>query len=508
MSYAGPYLLMSGYDGANDSPRRGMLYWPTTDTRLEASPLSRWEMRRRAHWLYANMGIARRLVNGSARLIGVQTPQPDTSSEEWNTLMFENFMERMSSPLLFDRAGKFDFFEGQLQMERVARKDGFILPVLTESEAGGAQVCFYESHQLVNPLKPAKGEKWLDGVLTDSKHRHVEYSLRDALAAEQIRRIDAADALYYGRFESWGEVHPMSVLAPAVNHLVDIVETRADVKHAIKRSSQFGVVKETATGQITGLGQGGVGGPVVSTQITKPDGTTQDINWEVVTGSAMTPNLKPGETLKVIHDERPGPNQRDFERDLIADCAGALDLPTDALFFVAGVTGPGIRYNMADIRRWVLVQNIRRARWNQRFYATYVAKEMKAGRVPACPDAKFWKATWLNMADPTIDLGKEGNLAVVQLDAGLTTWADEWGEQGAWWKTKIKQRCREVAYAKREVVQAAKEFGLETPEPTLDYREVFPPRAGAVAPEAPGKGDAETRRGGEGEKKKGEEEEE
>ena len=63
---------------------------------MEVSPLSRWEIRRRVRWLYADVGIARRLINGRARLIVYQTPQTDTKDEDWNTEAFENFSERMT----------------------------------------------------------------------------------------------------------------------------------------------------------------------------------------------------------------------------------------------------------------------------------------------------------------------------------------------------------------------------------------------------------------------------
>ncbi len=470
------YVLVSGYDGANTSPRRGMIYWPTTNTKHEANKMTRAEIRRRVHWLYANNGTARRLVNGAARLIGYLTPQPDTLDEDWNQLAFEHFMERAGSPTWFDRSGKFDFFEGQLQLERTAGKDGFCLPILTSGSSGGMQLAFYESYQLQSP--PAAGKEWSDGVRLDDHHAHLAYGVRRGSDDRDVQIIDAADAIYYGRFESWGETHPMSILAAAVNDLIDVVEVRADTKHAIKTAAQIGMVTETESNAPASAGAGGIGGPRYTTLETKPDGTTQEVTWQVVTSGGRTPDLEPGRKLKVVHDDRPGPNSREFERDLIKSCAAVIDLPYEALFEIAGVAGPGIRYWMADIRRWVLVRHLARARWCQRYYAAFMAREIQLGRLRAPTDKRFWRAMWFGMADPTIDEARKGQLSIVELGAGLTTWADEWGEYGAFWKTKIRQRVREVAFAKRECLQATRENAADGI--TVTYEECFADRRAPV----------------------------
>lgn len=463
------WILTSGYDGANSGPRRGMLYWPNTDTRLEANAYSRFEIRRRVHWLYANVGVARRLVDGYARLIGFHTPQPDTGDDEWDDMAFESFMMRAGSPLWFETSGKFDWCEGQLQMERTAAKDGFVLPVVTEGPSAGVQLAFYEAHQVISPPKAPKG--WSDGAQVNAQNRHTAYGVR-ITTDDEVKIIQAADALYYGRFTNWGETHPMSILAGAVNNLIDITEIRSDIKTSIKRTAGIGIVQEQDAATISGQGTGGYGGPAVKATETLPDGTQQEVTWEMVMGSSTTAKLPPGVKAKVMHDDRPGPNSREFERDLIRDCASYLDLPFEALFEMSGNTGPGIRYWMADIRRWVSIRHLYRARWCQTYYAIFMAKEIAAGRLRQ-PNGKrpFWHATWIGLADPTIDNGRDGNLSITQLDCGLTTWADEWGEQGFFWKHKIRQRVREVVFAKRECLQATRDNAAD--KITVTYEEVF-----------------------------------
>jgi len=73
-------------------------------------------------------------------LIGFHTPQPDSGDDEWDDLAFDRFMACAGSPLWFDTAGKFDWCEGQMQMERTAAKDGYVLPVITEGPSKGIQL--------------------------------------------------------------------------------------------------------------------------------------------------------------------------------------------------------------------------------------------------------------------------------------------------------------------------------------------------------------------------------
>lgn len=460
------YVLMSGYDGANGSPRRGFLYWPTTNTKWEANQLTRYEIRRRVHWLYGNTGIGRRCINGYARLVGFLTPVPDNADEQWNQEAFLHFMERAGSPTWFDKSGKFDFIEGQIQIERTAAKDGYILPVITDGPSGGIQLSFYESHQIVTPIHA--NDSWADGVLLDSAHKHLAYGVCNGADLELVQVIKAADALYYGRFESWGETHPLSILAAAVNNMIDIVEVRSDIKHAIKSTSLTGMVYEQNAQSPVSVAGGGFGNNLIQTQQPKSDGKTETITWEMVTSGGSVPTLPPGWTAKVIHDDRPGPNYMEFEEALMRDCCDSIDLPYGALFQAKG-TSPAIRFTLEDIKRWIQVKHLHRARWCQRYYSIFIAREMKAGRLrePAGGDPRWWRCTWIGMADPTIDRGSKSH-TINQLDAGLTTWSDEWGQSGAFWKGKVRQRIREVAFAKQEVLKAAKEEGVE-----LTYDEVF-----------------------------------
>jgi len=196
---------------------------------------------------------------------------------------------------------------------------------------------------------------------------------------------------------------------------------------------------------------------------------------------ALVLNLGPGQKLKVIESENPTAENLAFVRAVLEDCVLGVDLPPQALFHLAGITGPGIRYNMEDIDRWILLQHLWQAKKCQVIYARTIAKEIKAGRlrqpVHKGQPLPWWRpgqTHWFGLPSMTIDRGRDSRMSVVRLDMGLTTWADEHSKEGAFWKKEIKARVREVAFAKRCVWDENKLLREQTEgEVTMAYEEVI-----------------------------------
>jgi hypothetical protein len=466
-----PVLLLersstSGYEAANESELRGYIYWRRdADTRRELSASSDQEIRRKVHFLYANTGIGRRIVNGAAKLLGHITPQPTCFDEAWNDEAWEIFSARAGSPALFDTRGRHDYWTAQVALNRGRFKDGRVLTVLTESEGKAARTATYEAHQIQND--PKLGKAWEEGILPDRFDRHTAYSLRDGQNTSRYAVIDARDAIYYGNFDSEGRLHGLSILAHAVPNLSDVVELRGFRKHSQKIAAQMGIVVEQNGGRMIQVPGVGLVGPMVQrpleTQTTTvgEDGTettstikrTQDVEEAFLSGGLA--RLDPGQTVRLLTDDRPGQNAQEFERALIEDCILGTNLPPSALYYIAGMTGPSVRLNMTDIQRWILLEHSWQKQWCRRIYAYVIAKEIAAGRLrmPIHPKTgepePYWRRVeWIPLADPTIDVGREGNLAIQRLQAGLTTWADEYRTGGAFSKKKLRDQIRAFAEMK------------------------------------------------------------
>lgn len=470
------FLIMSGgWQAAANSPGRGYLYWPTTDTRRQLTSITREEIARRIQWLYEHFGFARRLVNGMARMLGFLTPQPNTSDEDWNELAFDAFMTIASSAEIYDRAGKFDFFESQVQDNISIFRDADILGVLTETQQGRARMAYYEAHQIVNGKQSEK--YWVDGVRLDDFGRHVGYNVRDGEDLEKFTAVDARNCIYMANFSNRGQVRPLSILSGAVLNMVDVVETRGFTKHALKSHSRLGTVVEQDMGMVMMGGGGGFAAPIVQANQQMPDGSYQKFNYEMVMNGGQTPNLRPGQRLKVISDDRPTPNNMEFEKALLRDCVWGSDLSYEILCDIAGITGPGIRYLNAEMKRWIMLRQYRQAKRCNRFYNYCIAKEIKGGRLrepKGLKPGEYWwnKTEWIGLPAMDIDAGRTAQATLIELQSGLTTWLDEWGEMGGvYWKRRIRQSVAEVVYAKQQCLAAKEATGIE-----VTAQEVFPQR--------------------------------
>lgn len=479
-----PYLILSGWEGANRSPLRGYVYMPgNNDTRRELDQMSDWEIRNRIHWLMANCGIARRIVWGQAELLGFLTPQPSTGLDDWDDLAFDSFMSKAGQPNIFDKRGRFDFFTAQVQVNAGRGKDGRVLGLLTETKSKTAAMAFYEAHQIQSGGAYGHYE---EGILPDRFDRHLAYSVRDGKDSSVFTGVDARDAIYYGNWDAMGRLHGLPILAAAVPNLLDVVELRGMRKHAAKNHASMGVVVEQDNGPAIMLPTGellGIGGvrtveteEEVEVEVDDGNGGTKTekqvqlvkkpVTREAITGSGLIPHLQPGQRVKIIADDRPTPNNLEFEKILIEDIIMASGLPPAVIYHIADLTGPGVRYTMEAVRRWILLKHRQQAQECQRFYAYFLAKEIKNGNLPAPVkggvELPYWRMVhWIGQPDMTIDTGRDGNLSVVRLDSGLTTWGDEWAEMGKFGRRKIKERIWEFAEAKAECIKAGKHHQVE-----------------------------------------------
>jgi hypothetical protein len=474
------FLGGSDHQGAADSPLRGYVYWRSTDTRRQISKMTDREIQRKIDFLYHHFGFCRRLVHGLAKLCGILTPQPDTLDEDWNEEAFDSFMFVAQSPEIFDQGAHFDFFLSQVAFNVSRFLRGRSLAVMTETGSGRASHAFYEAHQLDHE-SDENGQTVRQGARVNGFSRHLGYYLRDGgNPEEKPKYFDAQDCLYLGKFENHGQIHPLSILAFAVANMVDVVEVRGAWKSAIKSVAKRGEVIETEPGSTPPRGGGAGSTPV---EFTASDGSKQVYNRRLIYGGSEVLSLPPGQKLKVVKDDRPTAENLAFEKAVLEDCVMGVDLPPQALFHIAGVTGPGIRFVMEDIERWILLQHLWQARKCQAIYARTIAKEIKAGRLrePVHPKTgaklPWWRpgqTHWFGLPSMTIDRGRDARMSVIRLDVGLTTWADEHSKEGAFWKKEIKARTKEVAFAKLCVWEESKLLAEETGgEMTLAYEEVI-----------------------------------
>lgn len=459
----------SGYDGASASIRRGQIFWPTMDTRLELDTFSRRELMRRVRWLCANVGFVKALVRNSGTLVGWLTPQARSGARDWNRGAETRFRMWGNRAITFDRSGKYNFESAQLMLTRNSKRDGDVFTVLTTSPDGRRpMVAFYEAHQLANPDK-SEDTGWCDGVRVnprDGTHTHYGFLCADG----KVKVVPAAAVIYYGEFESPGHVRAVPPLAHAVNHAIDITEIRADTKHNIKTAALVGFAREVEKGAPNDKASRGIGGSLSEIRRAVADGSPeQRFESRDVLGGGQIPELPPGHKLVTIHDDRPSPNQTAFMDELIRDITIGFGLPPEVVWKMGNLNGPEVRFVMDYAARWIEKEQARLWDWCERVWWYFLSFETRQGL--GFPAAGDWLAIhWIPQRDLTIDRGREGRQRMEEISQGIATLSD-WHKSmsGASGEDKIMERVDEVKFA----MEYAEKQGVP-------YDRVFPPRAGST----------------------------
>lgn len=444
----------NGYSGADSSQLRGMIYFPELDTRKEINPTNRREIMRKARWMYANLGIVRRAVNGVARMV-VGTgliPEPFTNDKRWNEEAQEAFQRRTGAANVFDLSQKFNFGQSQRAVVRCRLKDGDLGVLLSASQSARARFGFYEAHQIGtskwNRMTPQEMEGWYDGVFVDRFNSAQRYRILGDLDGEHTD-IDARDFIHCVDFERPGQRRGMSALAHAVNNLVDITEIQSFIKTGVKQANRVGYyLADKGTPQATG----GMGAQIAGAVKQLTDGEGNKINIESIYGQGgEIPNVPDGKELRLLSDQRPHPNTLGFMDFIIRDIAWGIGIGPELLWNIATLGGANTRYILADAQSFIEEQQqLLVDQYCQRVYVYTIAKEIKAGtlRAPSDPDWMF-KCGWITPARITVDFGRDGTLHQKQLQSGMLTYKQFYGWKGQGWKKQLEQWVDERAYIAR-----------------------------------------------------------
>jgi capsid protein len=454
----------SAWDGANWSQNRGWIYFPTLSTKRDLDTYTLTELRRKSRWLYGNVGLATRIIDGIAKMVGALTPVPMTDDKAWNEAALKKFTNDAGAEFVFDQSGKFNFWSAQPMMTACRLLDGDILGVLTSTQSGIASVMFYEAHQIGNAQQALNQDQWMNGVYATPQNRALQYRI---LTEDYTKSVDvsASDAIFHCLFRRPCRQRGEPALRHAVNNLLDRSEIMSYVKASSKNAASIGyqIVRTPAFSGPAQLPSLNVG----PTDFTIPDSTK--IKVEDAYSGTRVPVMNPGEEIKLLLDQRPHQNQLEFSDYLVRDIAWGLDISPDLLWNIAKVGGADVRYLLADAQKTVeAMQALLADQFCSRFWIYYIAKELKNGRLPQCKDPEWWQHSWQAEQKLTVDIGRDGKLYLDMHKSGLIS-LKRWfsSSLGASWQPEMSDYLDERKFIIDEIAKRG-----------LTYDEAFPPAPG------------------------------
>ena len=155
-------------------------------------------------------------------------------------------------------------------------------------------------------------------------------------------------------------------------------------------------------------------------------------------------SLPGGATIKTLQDTRPHPNQLDLLKWLVRDIAWGVGLSPEILWDLSGLNSVGVRYLMADTRRWVECEQRIQERDCQRVWNYVIALEINEGRLDKPKNGgDFMKVEWIAQDDMTVDKGRDGKMAIARIEARLSSRQIECARAGENWEDVEEQLKKE-----------------------------------------------------------------
>ena len=179
---------------------------------------------------------------------------------------------------------------------------------------------------------------------------------------------------------------------------------------------------------------------------------------ETFQGGERLQEFGAGKKLQTLQNDNPGPNVIELLRWLVRDICS--DVSLEVLWDASKMSGPGMRFVMSELRRFIAREQEVNERDCQRVRMYLLAKDIQRGKlvVPAEVGNSWYRATWLPEADLTIDRGRDGVLDLQLLEKGKITDEEWWGRQGKDWKTEETKLFRQQLWKEEMEKREREEF--------------------------------------------------
>lgn len=477
-----PSAVAGSFDGSKVTADRGYYgnyaYIRNVSSKREVDSFSRSELATRISAIYNNTGIGHRIINNIARMVcgtGLM-PEPMTRDLVYNERVKQLRAERLDSPKVFSLNQKFSFGSAQRALKRAQLKEGDACMIPARDASGRIRMALYEGRQIGSGS--SRDKRMHDGVMCDENDAPLSYRVLGWVDGKLVEvDVPAAECFFFAKYERIGQMRGVTCLAHAVNKLVDRAEINAAITTGIKGSQQLAYVTETEAGSQPPKTGGNLTprGPGVVVQ--GPNGPVK--LEKIFGGGGDVLDLGPGQSLKILHDERPHPNTVNHLNDMVRDIAGGTGYSTEILWNMESLGGANTRFIMADTQSQI--EEDQEEMIEQVLAPAYIRLLQdweENGDLEPCTDPMWWMHEWLTPARLTVDFGRDGKIHIDQWHRGHITLKSLYGFKGEEWKRQTTQWLEEVAWKKEEMkrlnlvasdlpaIPGASNNIIETPEET------------------------------------------
>lgn len=440
------------YEGAGNSLRRSFLDSSYTSVRFDVTASTRQAVVRKSRYFEQNNGVMNRLGDLFENYtVGSNfSVQPASSDPEWNLkakkwwdiwCRYPDIGSRQSFGTLMSLAARGWFFDGE----------SFIL--LTRGESGRPRLQLIEPQQVATPKELENAPYVFDGVQFDPKTGRATafYVGREEKQGELTNVVPISSDSIVHIFEAQrsGQLRGLPFVACVINDLHDLDDLQKLEMEACKLASSVAQVVKTASGEIqaTSLRSGATG----------TNGSAQAY-YENVFGSSVKV-LKSGDEFEQFQSDRPNVNMREYWRGLTEKVCAGVGIPY-VLVFPEGMQGTVYRgaLDMSSVwfrsRHQVMASAARRI-WE--YVMEYAIRTDPGLRNP--PDDWYEVAVQAPRA-PNVDVGRNSQAQLSELEAGITTYDEIYGARGIDWRSALESKAQQAKF----IHELAEKYDIDVSE--------------------------------------------
>jgi capsid protein len=454
------------------SPQRMWIYTPTLDASKSLTTSARLEQTKKSFFLYENIGLAARAVDGIAKFVGPLVPQAKTADEKWNRMAEKAFESACgNAPFGVDVAKQVNFYDAQELLVKQMALAGDCFWQRQTSNSGRAMFRIVPGENVGSSHADVK-DGWQDGVKLSKAGAAVRYRvLKSPGNFTQYNEISADDLTRVGKIDRVGQVRSRPWLHRAADNLQDASEIVSYEKMSAKLGASLSFIITSPEAGSIGLG---------SSLQKQQTGTGAPITKDLMVEGSVIPQLKPGEKIESFNNAHPSANLDIFLKYLRRDIAHGFNMPAAVLFDPEEAGGATMRYAMVDAAKTISrIQDIIITSFCDPFWKFWVFQEIQAGRLPfPDDDSDFLNIVdWVAPMNVSVDIGRDGRLYSDMLQRGQISPQDFFNMQGKDHDKVLDDTIRAAVRRKKRVAEIAAEEGVE-----ISVAEVFPPAPGSPVP--------------------------
>jgi capsid protein len=449
------------------SPQRMWIYTPTLDAAKSLTAQARIEQTKKSFFLYENIGLAARAVDGVAKFVGPLVPQAKTADETWNRMAEQAFEDACgNSPLGVDVAKALNFYDAQEVLVKQMALAGDVFWQKQTSNSGRALFRIIAGENVGSSYADVK-EGWFDGVKVSKLGAATRYRvLKTPGNFAEYNEISADDLTRVGKVDRIGQVRSRPWLHRAADHLQDISEILGYEKMSSKLGASLAFIIKSPEAQSIGLGS--------SLQKVSTGGST--ITRDQMMEGSIVPRLNNGESIESFNNTHPSSNLDTFLKYLRRDIAHGFNMPASVLFDPEEAGGATMRFAMEDAAKTISrIQDIIITSFAAPFWRFWIWQEIESGRLAMPNDGSdWWRCEFTAPQKVSVDIGRDGRLYSDMLLRGQISPQDFYNMQGKDHDQVLDDTIRAAVRRKKRVAEIAAEEGVE-----ISVNEVFPPAPGS-----------------------------